>query len=57
MVNTGEQEGGLLSAVRFLPAGRSHPERSEGSRYKTLVALLLLNTGRREDEEMVNCEL
>ena len=29
---------------------------SEGSRYKTLVALLLLNTGRREDEEMVNGE-
>ena len=26
-----------------------HPERSEGSRYKALVSLSLVNTGRRED--------
>ena len=26
VVNTGEQEGGRLFAVRFLPASHSHPE-------------------------------
>ncbi len=43
-----------LPLSAFFPPGAVILSESEGSRYKTLVTLLLLNAGQREDEEMVN---
>ena len=59
------QHGCRLSAVglpltayySYFPPPTSHPERSEGSRYKTLVSLLVINTGRREDGKTVRRQM
>ena len=40
--------GRSLTLRAFLPAFNRHPERSEGSRFKTIVNQLSLNTGRQE---------